>query len=338
MTKYENEDIKIIGELNYDWDHLKDKTIMISGGTGFIASFLIEVFRYRNKYYHNNISVISLSRGGKPSKDVDYDNLVKYMKVDITKPFICNDKIDFVLHLASNTHPKQYNEDPIGTIITNVVGCHSLLDFSVEKKASRFLLASSVEIYGESDMRLMDESYCGYINCNDARNGYNEAKRTCEALCQSFRKKFGINTVTVRLSRVFGPDKKIDTKAMSQFMLKAVAGEDIVLKSKGNQRYSYCYVADAASAIIKILLDGEDGEAYNVAESDEGLSLGQYAEYIASLSGKNVVYEMEDNDSVSKATYALLDCTKIEQLGWKPQFTVLEGLERTYRILNEHRI
>lgn len=130
---------------------------------------------------------------------------------------------------------------------------------------------------------------------------------------------------------MFGPDKKADTKAMSQFMDKAVAGEDIVLKSKGMQRYSYVYVADAVSGILKVLLDGENGEAYNIAAEDEGKTLGGYAEIMAELAGKKVKYEIEDNASVSKATYALLSTEKIQKLGWKPLYTVSEGLRRTYQ-------
>ena len=98
----------------------------------------------------------------------------------------------------------------------------------------------------------------GYIDCNNARSGYNEAKRTCEALCQSYRMQYGVDSVVVRLARVFGADNKKDSKAMSQFMEKAVLGEDIILKSKGLQRYSYCYVADAASAIINVLINGKN--------------------------------------------------------------------------------
>ena len=138
-----------------------------------------------------------------------------------------------------------------------------------------------------------------------------------------------------RFARVFGADKKHDTKAMSQFMDKAVLGEDIILKSKGQQRYSYCYIADAVSGLLKLLLDGQDGEAYNISNDDDGLTLGEYAEYIASLANLKVRYEIENNESVSKATFALLDTHKIKNIGWKPQYSVKDGLKRTYMIKKE---
>lgn len=327
MTELEREDIALVAELPYQWEKLDNKVIMISGGTGFIGSFIVDVIQYRNKKFSSNIKVVSLSRRGGES-----NAMVENLKVDITTPIIYDGKIDYILHLASNTHPKQYAEDPVGTITTNVLGCNNLLALAKEKNVKRFLLASSVEIYGQGTETPMNEEYCGYIDCNSARSGYNEAKRTCEALCQSYMQQYSVETVIVRLARIFGADKKKDTKAMSQFMDKAVNGEDIVLKSKGNQKYSYCYVADAVSGIIKVLLDGVSGEAYNISDEDEGITLGGYAEYIAELANKKVVYQLEDNDSVSKATYALLDIEKIKKIGWNPQFTISGGLTRNFRI------
>lgn len=331
MTDLEKEDIAAVAQLPYDWGRLKNKTILLSGGTGFIGSFLLDVFRCRNEQYGDGIQAVSLSRGGGAS-----DGTVLYKQADVTKPVAYSGSVDFVLHLASNTHPRQYSEDPVGTILTNILGCEHLLRLAAEKNA-RFLLASSVEIYGEGTQAAMDEQYCGYLDCNQARAGYNEAKRTCESLCQSYRKQYGIDFVTVRLARVFGADRKKDSKAMAQFLDKAVAGEDIVLKSSGLQRYSYCYVADCASGIIKVLLDGVCGQPYNLSEDDEGITLAGYAERIAKLAGKKVVYQIEAEDAVSKATCALLNTEKLKSIGWKPLYSVGEGLERTYRIYLERR-
>lgn len=320
------DEIKRVAELPLDWNRLNNKTLLISGGTGFIGSFLSDVFRYRNEQCGSNIKVISLSRHGGESNET-----VEKVKADITKEIRIDEPIDFILHLASNTHPKQYAEDPVGTITTNIIGCDNLLKLAVEKSVERFLLASSVEIYGQGTTDPINENYCGYIDCNQARSGYNEAKRTSEALCQSYKEQYGVDIVITRLARVFGPDKKVDTKAMSQFMDKAVAGEDIILKSKGTQRYSYVYVADAAYGILKVLLDGKNGEAYNISAEDEGKTLGGYAEFMADLADRKVIYEIEENIGVSKSTYALLSTKKIKEIGWTPIYTVSEGLKRTYQ-------
>lgn len=332
FTELEEQDIKAAAN-SIDLSKLKGKTILMSGGTGFIGTYISNIIRYRNQQYGDNIKLISLSRRGGES-----DSTLKCIKCDINQKIELNDQIDYILHLASNTHPKQYAEDPVGTITTNIFGCKNLLDLGIEKHVKRFLLASSVEIYGECIDKPVDESYSGYIDCNKARSGYNESKRLCEALCQSYKSQYGLDFVTARLSRVIGPDRKQDTKAIAQFIDKAINNEDIILKSKGNQLYSYTYVSDVAVAILKILCDGVNGEAYNVAAEHDGMTLGDYASYIASLANKSVKFEIENNDSVSKATYALLDNSKLRKLGWKPRYTIKEGLEMTYKIKSNLKI
>lgn len=327
MINLELDDIKTIANLPYCWEKLNGKTILISGGTGFIGKFISDVIRYRNKKFGSEIHILSLSRRGGKS-----DETVTHVICDINEPIEIKSKIDFILHLASNTHPAQYATDPVGTITTNVIGCNNLLKLAAEKNAERFLLASSVEIYGQGTEIPMDEHYCGYIDCNQARSGYNEAKRTCEALCQSYRQQYGLDVVIARLARTIGADHKKDTKAMAQFMEKAVNGNDIVLRSRGTQRYSYSYVADTASGIFKVLLDGISGEAYNISDEDEGMTLWEYASFISNLAGTSVEFDIEENDSVSKATYAILDIRKIKAIGWKPVYTVSDALRRTYQI------
>ncbi len=334
-TDIEKQDIRKLAAMPYGWSALKNKTVLISGGTGFIGSYMIEVFKERNAVYGDNISIVCLSRHAPED-----GGCVKYIAADITKPFEIAGSVDFIIHLASNTHPAQYVTDPIGTITTNVFGCYNLLEVARAKNAKRFLLASSVEIYGNGNEIPFAEQDCGYIDCNTARSGYNESKRVSESLCQSYGARYGIECVVGRLARVFGADRKNDTKALAQFMEKAVCGEDIVLKSKGGQRFSYCYVTDAVSGLLKILLDGKSGEAYNVSDDDDGNTLGDYARHIASLAGTKVVFELDNaQKGASVSCFALLDCGKLKGLGWTPSYTVERGLKTTYeikKVLNSH--
>lgn len=329
MTELEMQDITAVAALDCNWNKLKNKTLLISGGTGFIGQFIINVIKYRNSRYGDGVKVISLSRNAREDEDG-----VKYVSCDVTDKIDLPFKADFVLHLASNTHPKQYAADPVGTITTNVLGCINLLEYARENGA-RFLLASSVEIYGEGNGEEITEEYCGYIDCNTARAGYNEAKRVCESLCQSYRSQYGTECVIARLARCFGADKKDDSKAVAQFIKKALNGESVVLKSYGKQRFSYCYVADAASGILKVLTDGKDGEAYNVSDDDEGKNLGNYAELIAGYAATNVIFDVNsaDNAGVSKANYAVINCCKLKALGWTPLYSVSTALKRTMDIL-----
>ena len=247
--------------------------------------------------------------------------------------------VDYILHLASNTHPMQYSTDPIGTITTNIIGVQNLLDFAVEHHASRFAFTSSNEIYGENrgDVEFFDENYCGYINSNTMRAGYPESKRCGEALCQAYKAQKGLDVVIPRPTRSYGPTMLMsDTKAISQFIKKGIAGEDIVLKSAGTQFYSYTYVADAVAGLLTILLKGVSGEAYNIAEEHSDIMLKDLASIIAGINGKEVVFEIPDAVEAagySTATKARLDGHKLQTLGWKPKYDIKGGMERTIRIL-----
>ena len=242
------------------------------------------------------------------------------------------ESVDYVLHLASNTHPLQYSTDPIGTITTNVFGTYNILEFAAKHGATRCAIASSNEIYGENrgDTEFFDEKYCGYIDSNTMRAGYPESKRCSEAMCQAFIKQKRMDIVIPRFTRSYGPTMLLsDTKAISQFIRKAIAGEDIVLKSAGTQYYSYTYVADAVAGLLTILLCGNSGEAYNIADEQSDIMLKDLAALIAGYAGRKVVFDLPNEveaEGYSKATKARLDSTKLKALGWSPKYNIREGI------------
>ncbi len=251
------------------------------------------------------------------------------------------DAIDYIFHAASNTHPVAYANDPIGTVVTNIIGLDNLLNFASEHGCSRFLFASSNEIYGENrgDVELFDEKYCGYIDCNTMRAGYPESKRAGEALCQAYIRQKGLDVVVPRFTRSFGPSLlKTDTKALSQFIRKGVDREDIVLKSEGTQFFSYTYVCDAVSGMLYCLLMGECGEAYNIADVSCDITLRDLAKTIADYVGTRVVFDLPDAVEAagySKATKARLDSSRLQSLGWRAQFDMKTALAHTIDIMRE---
>jgi nucleoside-diphosphate-sugar epimerase len=329
------------------WEALNNTSLFVSGATGMIGSCLIDAIMLLNRVNHLQCKVFALSRNQRKARsrfaEWSDSSLLQIVEGDVNGaiPFPEGEKCDFVLHLASNTHPVAYATDPIGTITANIIGTKNLLDLAVHCHARRFLFASSNEIYGENrgDCELFDESYLGYIDCNTLRAGYPESKRCGEALCQAYRKQKNLDVVLARLTRSFGPTlQSSDTKAMSQFLRNGLHGEDIVLKSEGNQYYSYTYTADAVTGLLTVLLKGVDGNAYNIADTACDIRLKDLANMIALASGTHVVFDLPDaieSAGFSKATKARLDGKKLRGLGWSIQFPLEEAVPRVLKVLKD---
>ena len=342
------EEVVSYSKRDIDWNLLKDKTLLISGSTGMIGKCLIDIIMYKNHNDGLNCSIIALGR----SKEKAVDRLGEYfedenfsfIESDITKSLdIDADSINYIFHAASSTHPLQYSNYPIETITANVIGTYNLLELAVKKNSDRFLFASSVEIYGENrrDVEKFDESYLGYIDCNTLRAGYPESKRTGEALCQAYIKQRGLDIVIARLSRVFGPSMLMsDTKASSQFILNSVNDEDIILKSEGLQFYSYSYVFDAVMGLLLCLTKGKNGEAYNISDEKFDITLKDFAKACADASGRKVVFDLPsetEKAGFSTATKAILDSSKINELGYKAQDDFDNKINKTILILKKSK-
>ncbi len=340
------EDLQLISSFEAIlWKDLKGSSLLLSGATGMIGSLLVDAILYKNEKEGLDCKVIALGRNAEKAKKrfgVCWDSaFFQFVECDVNKAetMPVDVKANYVLHLASNTHPIAYATDPIGTITANIIGTQNMLDLAVRCEAKRFLFASSNEIYGENrgDTELFDESYCGYIDCNTLRAGYPESKRCGEALCQAYKRQKGMDVVIARLTRSFGPTLQLsDTKALTQFLKNGLNKENIVLKSAGTQYYSYTYAADAVTGLLTILLKGESGVAYNVADQPCDIQLRDLAKMIADLSGTEVIFDLPDAVEAagfSKATKARLDGSKLKELGWHLSYNMKEGIERTLNVL-----
>ena len=337
-------ELDAVCSLELPWEKLVGKTVAISGATGMIGSFLIDVLMRKNSVDALGCDVVALGRNAeKACARLPYfgqDHFSFEEGSVIAAGYRPAASADYVLHLASSTHPRQYATDPIGTIRANVDGLQNLLEHSASCGA-RLLFASSVEVYGESrgDVERFDEGYCGYIDCNTLRACYTESKRLGEAMCQAYRSQKGVDAVIARIARVYGPTLlPDDSKALSQFIHKALNGEDVVLKSAGTQEFSYLHVADAVSGLFYVLLGGDDGEAYNLADPASDVMLKELAGLVADAGGVKVVFDIPDAQEAagySKASRALMDGTKAKELGWEPRFKIADGVAETLSILKD---
>lgn len=331
------EDVKSVASLDLPWEKVRGKTILITGGTGQIGSFLVDVLNAANV----DCQILLLGRSEERARDrfAEYWNSggIRFFKWDASAPSLpkIEGSIDYLLHLASNTHPVAYATDPVSTIVMNVSAAKELLDLAVSKKATRFIYASSVEIYGQNrgDADKFSEAYCGYIDCNTLRAGYPESKRCGESLCQAYIKRYDLDIVIPRIARVYGPTLlKADTKAHSQFLANALAGQDIVLKSEGRQYFSYLHVADAVSGILTVMMCGKKGEAYNLADERSDIRLRDLAKLIAEQCGLDVLFELPKSDEAagfSPAMLARMEGSKAGRLGWHPRYNIEDGIRNT---------
>lgn len=325
---------------SFDLNSFNNKSFLITGATGMIGTFLIDVLMYWNKM-GANIKVYAVGRSKEKAKDRfgDYYNSKNFIFIeqDVQQPLRIESKVDYIIPLASNTHPLAYSQYPIDTININVKGAEYALQKAFECNAT-ILYPSTVEVYGNSRGKdIFTEDYTGLLDLSISRSCYTESKRVSEALCQSYIAEKKVKVKIVRLSRIFGPTMLMsDSKASSQFIIKALNDEDIILKSKGDQFFSYTYVADAVNAMLYVLLNGENGVAYNISNESCNVHLKDFALYCAEWAGKNVVFDLPsetEQKGFSIATQAVLDNTRLIKLGWKPIYDMKEALRRTLQIL-----
>ena len=313
------------------------KSLFITGATGMIGVMLIDALMSMD-----DVKVYAVGRNAERAKNRlgdcwNHPNF-EFVNQDVCNPFDLDKySVDYIIPLASNTHPLAYSVYPVETMMINIKGAEHALNLA-DKCRAIVLYPSTVEVYGNARGEdVFTEDYTGQLNLSTARSCYTESKRACEALCQSYIAERGVDVKIVRLSRVFGPTMlESDSKASSQFIKNALHGEDIVLKSKGEQFFSYNYVADAVSAMLYVLLNGECGVAYNVSNSDCDVHLKDFAAYCAESCGRKVVFDLPsetERKGFSIAQKAILDNARLRAIGWKPQYGMQDAVWRTMQIL-----
>ena len=324
-------------------ERIKGKAFFITGATGLIGVCLIDALMCYN-HQGADIHIYAVGRSWEKAKsrlgEYEKENIFHFVEQDVRLPLPKDINVDVIIPLASNTHPLAYSQYPIETIEINVKGAEYALKMALDCGAT-ILYPSSVEVYGNArDEDVFTENYTGNLNLSNARACYPESKRLGEALCLSYMTERSVDVKIARLSRVFGPTMLTsDTKASSQFILKALARENIVLKSKGEQFYSYTYVADAVKSMLFILLHGETGKAYNISNKDCNVKLKEFAEVCAHWSGRDVVFDLPsdlEQKGYSVALHAILDNSQLLSLGFSPLYSFMDAIQRTLTILSNN--
>ena len=330
------EDIQKFAETFELWKQLQGKTFLVTGATGLIGSILIRCLLELNRQKNLAIEVIAVVRDLEKAKMVferDFRQ-IEFKQIalaDISKDTIGTD-VDYIIHLASPTASKYFVDHPVETLRTSIEGTTVVLDYARIAQIESMVFASSLEVHGTNvDDKSIDESFQGYVNPLDVRSSYNMGKRAAECLCHAFAKEYGVPAKIARLTQTTGAGiTKDDNRIIAQFARLAAEGKDIILHTTGEAARPYCYTMDAISAILYILLRGESGEAYNVANEETYISAKDMAEYLKKNFNSNICVKVELNDSKGYAptTKLKLNSRKIQTLGWKPTYGMKEIIER----------
>jgi len=302
------------------------KRVLVTGGAGFLGSHLCdhfielgyEVICMDNLIKKENIENITHLLGHKR---------FKFIKYDVTEYLYVEGKLDDILHFASLASPKDYLDYPIQTLKVGSMGTHKALGLAKEKGA-RFLLASTSEVYGDPKEHPQSESYPGNVDPVVPRGVYDEAKRFAEAITMAYHRTHGVETRIARIFNTYGPRMRLDDgRALPNFMVQALKGEDITVYGDGGQTRSFCYVEDLIDGIKK-LLNSDEAEPVNLGNPEE-ISILDFAKEIVRLtgSGSRIVFNpLPQNDPKVRQP----DITKAKRiLGWEPKVSREEGLRRT---------
>lgn len=319
-----------------DWEKLRNKNILVTGGTGLIGSTLINALLYANDKKHLHLQVVALVRNIEKARTIFGEHNSLNIVVGTVEKFPDLDMpIDYIVHGASPTASAFFVEHPVETIKTAVTGTIKLLEIAVKKCVQGFVYLSSMEVYGAPHTDdVIPETQGTTVDTMSVRSCYPEAKRMCESLCASYASEYKVPAMAIRLAQTFGAGVAADdVRVFAEFARCAMHKQDIVLQTAGTSKRCYLYTADAVTAILTILLAGKAGEAYNVANSDTYCSIVEMAHMVAEnlADGKIKVHVSTDGKHEQKFSppHNLNLCTdKVQKLGWIADKSLVEMYER----------
>jgi UDP-glucuronate decarboxylase len=331
-------------------DRFAGRHILLTGAAGFLGAHFIHYF-------------LSLNDGGRlsaPCRLTAMDNYIRgvpewlqalsarpdfaLQKADIvtTREFA---RPDYIIHAASIASPTFYRQFPIETMDANVIGLRNLLDYAVAHPPQGFLYFSTSEIYGDPDAAHIptDENYRGNVSCTGPRACYDESKRFGETLCVNFARARGVPVTIARPFNNFGPGLRLsDRRVLPDFFRDALAGQDIVLLSDGSATRTFCYISDAITGYLRVMLRGRPGESYNIGTETPEISMRDLATLVVKVAGApvRVTYQKSpDRDYLTDNPQRRCpDIRKARQeLDYAPQIGLEAGLKRAHAYYLEHR-
>ena len=314
------------------------KTVLLTGGRGFLGRYFMEIFaRLNENVLDKPVTLVALDNlitAGKEGAIIPEMQNVRFVNHDVTQPFEWDGPLDYVIHAAGIASPYYYRAYPLETLEVAITGTRRMLELA-EAHGARLVFFSSSEIYGDPDPKHvpMAESYRGNVSCQGPRACYDESKRVGETLCYIFHTTHGTKTNTIRPFNVFGPGmQETDYRVLPNFASRIKAGEILHVYGSGDQTRTFCYITDAMVGFLLVVLKGVPGAAYNIGNPQPEISMVELVETIGRVSSKPVQYdivEYPDSYPADEPNRRAPDIRKAKlQLEFEPRIGLDEGLKR----------
>lgn len=327
--------------MDNDMSKLKNSTFLITGASGMVGKYLVNVLLTLNEKYNMNIKIIALVRNISKLEDYIINNMnVKIINQDVINPINVTEDIDYIINTASPASPIIMKDKPFETNIANTVGTYQTIKLAIKKKCKCYVYISSREIYGqpaEGQTQFYENGPLGQVDPLIPRNGYAEGKKAAENMCVSAHDEYKLNTKIIRLAHTYGPGMSInDGRVQADFLRNIIRKENIIMKSDGSSVRTYTYIADAVNAIFKVLLNGKD-IVYNVSNIKDKTTIKDLALLLIKISGEDIklIVNIENNQKgTASFTNGILNSDKIiKELNWKPLYSMENGFKRTIEYL-----
>ncbi len=335
----------VIHNRNIPWENVDGKTILVTGATGLIGYNLVNALLYYGLQNRKPPKVIALVHHIEKAKKLFQEQIIacgsnlKIIASDICEALNIPESIHYIIHAASQTDSKFFVTNPVETLQTSIIGTKNILELARKNFPKSVVYLSSMEVYGYPQRgKKVSETDIGNFQPTEARNSYPLGKQISECMCCAYAQEYGIQTKIIRLTQTMGPGVDYaDNRAFMEFVRCVIEKKDIILKTKGETERSYLYTADAVAAILIVMLKGESGQIYNVANENTYCSIMDMARLMARVQNLSVEVYLDNIEKYgyAKTLYMNLDTTKVQKLGWHPQIGLSTMIERLITVVKD---